>query len=371
VNWTTEIITRDWLGGAAIAIPSEEVLAAFVRCERMLGSAWMIERARRGTPGTMPTLNVVAMGQRLAYVESVPNNETLVEQLSSGEASAHAELSAIYVLSKHARPAIELYPDALVGKNKRVPDFRVRCSDAERWTYVEVTQPDISEMHEDLDAHAHSVVNLVEKIKRPFAVEIFLRREPDDFAAFREHVEECCLESPDSNVIVRQELPDGLGLLIFNEYPAGQVVTGDHGEEVVVARLGYSRSILGPAEPSRQIVLRVPYSDERAERFVSREARQLPNDAPGLIMIEVAHAPGAYTSWGPLIARRLRPDMNTRVGGICLFSSGQMLTENGPTVIVNTTLVLNPHAPTKLPVWVVDTLSATAAQYSALIKSKH
>jgi hypothetical protein len=330
VNWTTQIITRDWLGGAAIAIPSDEVLAAFVRCERILGPGW-IERARRGTPGTMPTLNVVAMGQRLAYIESLPSNETLVEQLRKGEASAHAELSAIYVLSKHARPAIELYPDALVGNNKRVPDFRTRRSDAEPWTYVEVTQPDISEMHEDLDAHAASVVKLVETIKRPF----------------------------------------GLGLLIFNEYPAGQVVTGDHGEEVIVPRLGYSRSILGPAEPSRQIVLRVPYSDERAERFVSREARQLPNDAPGLIMIEVAHAPGAYTSWEPLIARRLRPDMNTRVGGICLFSSGQMLTENGPTVIDNTKLDSNPHAPIKLTVWVVESLSAAGAQYSALIKRKN
>lgn len=226
-------------------------------------------------------------------------------------------------------------------------------------------------MHEDLDAHAASVVKLVETIKRPFALEIFLRREPNDFAAFREHVEAICLASPDSNLSVTQELPDGLGLLIFNEYPAGQVVTGDHGEEVIVPRLGYSRSILGPAEPSRQIVLRVPYSDERAERFVSREARQLPNDAPGLIMIEVAHAPGAYTSWEPLIARRLRPDMNTRVGGICLFSSGQMLTENGPTVIDNTKLDSNPHAPIKLPVWVVESLSAAGAQYSALIKRKN
>jgi hypothetical protein len=221
-----------------------------------------------------------------------------------------------------------------------------------------------------LSAQVNSVVNLVETIKWPFALELFLRREPDDFAAFREQIEACCLASPESNVTVKQELPDGLGFMIFNEYPAGQIVTGDHGEPVV-PRLGYSRIRAGSDEPSRHIVLRVPYSDERAERFVSREARQLPTDAPGLIMIEVAHAPGAYSSWEPLIARRLRPDMNTRVGGICLFSSGQILTNNGAaTVIDNTKLVLNPHAPIKLLEWVVESLAAVRAQYDALIKSK-
>jgi hypothetical protein len=250
-----------------------------------------------------------------------------------------------------------------------VSEHRARKSGT-RSLFPTEAQPDISEMHKDLDGHAASVVNLIEKIKRPFAVEIFLRREPDDFAALREHVEAFCLASPNSDVTVRQELPEGLGLMILNECPAGQTVTGDHGEEVVVARLGYSRCILGSDEPARHIVLRIPYTDGRAERFVSREARQLPNDAPGLIMIEVAHAPGAYRSWEPLIARRLRPDVNTRVGGLCLFSSGQMLTESGPTVINQTKLILNPHAQTKLPEWVAKSLSAAGAQYDALMKNK-
>jgi hypothetical protein len=318
----------------------------------------------------MPTLNVVAMGRRLAYIENLPNNERLIEQLKRGEPAAHAELKAIYVLSKALRPLVELYPAAPVGRSERVPDFRVRRSDSEPWIYVEVTRPDISEMHRDLDRHAASVVNLVEAIKKPFTIEIFLRREPDDFAVLREEVEAFCLALSEPNVTVSKELSDGLGLLILNEYPAGQIVTGSHGEEFVVPRLGYSRCILGSDEPARHIVLRIPYSDERAERFVSREARQLPNDAPGLIMIEVAHAPGAYSSWGSLISRRLRPDMNTRVGGICLFSSGQILTEDGPMAVDRTKLILNPHAPIKLPEWVVESLSVVSAQYDALTKRK-
>jgi hypothetical protein len=106
---TIDIINREWLGGGAIAIPPDEVLTEFFRCERVLGSDW-IDRARRGTPGTMPTLNVVAMGQGLAYIENLPNNGTLIEQLRKSEVAAHAELRAIYVLSKAMRPAIELYP---------------------------------------------------------------------------------------------------------------------------------------------------------------------------------------------------------------------------------------------------------------------
>jgi hypothetical protein len=62
--------------------------------------------------------------------------------------------------------------------------------------------------------------------------------------------------------------------------------------------------------------------------------------------------------------------MNTRVGGICLFSSGQMLTDNGATVLDKTKLVLNPHAPIKLPEWAVESLSAAGAEYDVLMKSK-
>jgi hypothetical protein len=36
---------------------------------------------------------------------------------------------------------------------------------------------------------------------------------------------------------------------------------------VVLAGLGFSRVIVGSDEPNRHIVLRVPYSDERAERL--------------------------------------------------------------------------------------------------------
>ena len=35
--WTYEEIEREWLGGSRIAVPADEVVAAFERCERDLG----------------------------------------------------------------------------------------------------------------------------------------------------------------------------------------------------------------------------------------------------------------------------------------------------------------------------------------------
>ena len=60
----------------------------------------------------------------------------------------------------------------------------------------------------------------------------------------------------------------------------------------------------------------------RAERFLTADAKLLPTRAPGLMMVEMAAAPGAFRSWEAIIRRRFQPAMHTRVGGVVLFSAG-------------------------------------------------
>jgi hypothetical protein len=60
--------------------------------------------------------------------------------------------------------------------------------------------------------------------------------------------------------------------------------------------------------------VRMPFADQRADDFLRKEARQLPNDAPSLIMVEMSRAPGGFRSWEPILEGRFQPTVHTRVG---------------------------------------------------------
>src|SRR5215217_5594630 len=54
------------------------------------------------------------------------------------------------------------------------------------------------------------------------------------------------------------------------------------------------------------VVVRVEFSDDRAEEFLTAGAGQLPKGEPGLIMLQ-SGAIGADRTWVPLLERRLQP----------------------------------------------------------------
>src|SRR5215472_2900649 len=111
----------------------------------------------------------------------------------------------------------------------------------------------------------------------------------------------------------------------------------------------------------------MPFSDDRAAQLVHGEARQLPTYSPGLIMIDVGSAAGAFRDWEPLIKRRFQPGINTRLGGVCLFSSGVLLTPNGGACPSATKLLVNPHAMIPLPSWVVEIIVAAGAEFERVV----
>ena len=179
-----------------------------------------------------------------------------------------------------------------MGGRQRKCDFRIERQN-EPWLYVEVTQPDVSEAQARVQQLLNLIVDVVNSVRRPFALEVFFRREPsdDEIAPLVERIRDFCSADHRAGEAVQQEVPDGLGILLLNHGPAGQIVVNDHGEKPV-PRLCATRGIVGPEEPHRHIAVRVPYADARAEQFLHTEARQLPTDSPGLIMVEMARAPG-------------------------------------------------------------------------------
>jgi len=311
----------------------------------MLGPGW-IERVRfdQGFEmvGPLPTLTVVVDGLLLEALDVVADPSQLVGRLQRGDLAAWSELHAIYLL-RPARPRIEVEtgPIVRVGSHRRVPDFRLRQGTDSPWTYVEVTQPDTSREERRLAALMADLTSILMRLEGRFALQVSLRRtpSPDEISAI---VERCrsALERADAAV---EELPAGLGLLSLNQSPPGQIVLGDDGEPPR-PRIGRAQVIVVAGEPQRHVAVRLDYQDERAEIFLRREARQLPEDAPGLIMVDLARAPGGVTAWEPLLRRRFQPKIHTRISAICLFTAGFESSDGGEVWRSRGKLLLNPHA---------------------------
>jgi hypothetical protein len=365
VTYTWNEIRDGWLQDGRIAHSPDEIVEAFNRAERVFGRDWVDAKLtpmpNLSTHGALVTLTVVDWGRLLGCLEDVGNADPLLARLRAGRSDALAELRAISLLrATRADVQVELEPVVTIAGRDRKPDLRVRVGE-EPWTYAEVTKPDTSEARERVRAVAVTVCGVVDVVPGEYAVEVFLRREPTDAEVdtLKEHVEEACRLQE----VLTLELPSGLGTLFLNQTPPGQVVLDDHGEQYV-PRIGVSRALGDAGGARRHIAMRVPFSDSRADDFLRREARQLPPNAPGLVMIDMAEASGGMRTWRPLLRRRLQPNLHTRVGAICLFRAGVYPSDAGESTRIETKVLVNAHATTELPTWLISDLEQTESSES-------
>lgn len=362
MGWTFDEIERDWLAGSRLAFSSEAIVAGFNLAEKMLGRQWVeASRISSGSVvrGSAPTLRVANMGRRLAAIGDAPYGaDSLVERIRRGHQSAEAELTALYLLrSRRSGTTVDLYP--AVGE--READFRI-CGDDGPWTYVEVTQPNISEAENEARKVLEGLAALLLAVKKPFALEVFLRKEPTEheLALLRGRVPEFCKQEG----VHREELANELGMLLLNNSAPGQVILQDHPGEEKRPRISMAKAIVGPDEPHRHVAVRMAFADERADAFLTKEARQLPKDAPGLIMVQMSHVSGGFKSWEPILRRRFQPALHTRVCAVCLFSSGLLPTPEGEAWLPQTKLIDNPYSRLALPSWIADALKEAGAEFA-------
>lgn len=355
--WDWKTIEADWLVKGRVALSPEQVVAAFERVERVLGREW-IERAKGGASGSMPTLFVAGTGLELRALEQSTVPDLFIEKLRRGDVATHAELAVLHMLvGNDASVVAEVQDERSFPMGVPVSDMRARPVDRDEWVYVEVSRPDASDLRIRAGALIDRVASLVERIPETFGLEVFLRREPDadeEERITREVVDLCRVKGRHV-----RDLP-GLGLLLLNASPPDQVVFEDHGDPVV-PRVGVVKLVSADGRVGR-IVVRMPFSDDRAEKVLKREAAQLPNDAPGVVIIDIANATGSLRTWGPLIERRFQPSLFTRVGAVCLFSSGQGTDVHGrETWVRETKIIANPHARYPVPGWAMERLASWAS----------
>ena len=361
--WTIEEIERDW--GATSPLP-EIVIDAFERVETVLGRDWLT--STREVPGGQvrgagPLLTVLSMGGRLTALAAIEGAARLVAKLKAHDSSAEAELTAMHLLHvRNKKSQIEYEPDT---GNGRKSDFRIRLADKD-WTYVEVTRPNISEAMERLMGILNRITGLVRKIQREFALEVFFRREPEDAEIERllDRARQFCAEG-----LNQREEVDDLALLILSDVTPGQIVPYQEPGDHATPRLGAAMAVVGTGQPRRHVVARIPYSDKRADAFLHDEAAQLPTGHPGVIMVDVTGEPSAFSSWGPILARRFRPSIHTRVSGVCLFAPQLLPMSDGLMWIPKVQLHLNPNARLALPAWVSASLQDAANDFGTILKS--
>jgi len=155
----------------------------------------------------------------------------------------------------------------------------------------------------------------------------------------------------------RRDIGDLASILVKAGDPA--VVVPSILLEDDATRMSLAQSIVGPGQPNRQIVVRAPFADQRAEAILSAEARQLPQNEAGLVMVDVAEQPTAFKSWAELIPRRFQPVQHTRVGGVLLFMTATTITPDGMMFLPYLKLISNPHAHIPVLSWITTVVEET------------
>jgi hypothetical protein len=356
MGWSIEDVEQKLLHGKidTIALPPAIVLQAVDRAENALGSEWIASYS--SAKGLAPAMDIVGTGLRLASLEGLAESETLIKQIRRKDSSADAELTAICLFrSSDPLTELELYP--AVGSRKA--DFRLRKG-TEPWTTVEVTQALASKERNRIQAILRRLTDALRNIDARFVLELQFRREPtdDEISALCDHLPNfCCLPGQQ-----RAELVDGMGFLFLDDAEIGRLRLHEIPELADTPMVGLVMFQSGGpgGAPHHQVALRIPFSDKRAEQFLTAEAKQLPKEGPGLVMICVPTSRNELRVWSDLIRRRFQPHMHTRVGGVCLFEGGMMPVGNGYGWLVQAKLIVNPHARVALPEW-IHTVVASAS----------
>jgi hypothetical protein len=116
--------------------------------------------------------------------------------------------------------------------------------------------------------------------------------------------------------------------------------------------------------PHHKVAIEIPFVDERAEEILRDEAKQLPNDGIGIVMINSSGGKGRFERWASLLSKRLQPKLHTRVSGVCDFEGSMVPNSSRYDWLVQTELIINSHAKFQLPLWIQDTIEAAGERLS-------
>lgn len=302
------------------------------------------------------------MGIRLPVLDGIPNTENLLNNLRKKDQNSEAELTAIYLFrSAYPDAEVDLYPEA----DGRKADFRIRLENTP-WTTVEVTQPEDSVEKLRLQKIISKFTDALGDLENLCVLEIVFCREPTEA-----EVEILCSRLPE---FCMQEGPkqakliDDMGFLFLNQSPINQMIEHAIPGKENIPMIGVVMFVGGGPDggPHHQVAVRMPFTDNRAKEILRGEAKQLPKDGCGLVMIDVSSANGSFEEWSAMFRRRFQPTINTRVGGVCLFEGNMSPVGDPYQFLIKTQLHINPYAKQTLPIWLTSAIEQAGKKYAGL-----
>ena len=350
VIWTAERIREEWLQDSAVALPLSQLAHLFDLVETTYGVDWLEAlREPKDTTGSLVTLQVANYGQLIKAVNGLPGSRELLQRLGAKEAGAKEEALTVAMLRSDETLTLSLSPATEIGARERKPDVLV-CR-GEDCVYVEVSAPQRSLEYQAIRARIQAIADRALTLT-PYgsSSEIMIHTEPaeaeiDDALAMLG-----TLCSP--GTLQYRQTPN-VGI-VANSCAPGDIVPFDHGTEYHPA-VGTAR-VQGKGDKRKHAIVRHVFTDERAAEFLSRKSKQLPKDAPGVIVLHVSGATGAIAAWRILLQNRFRPDRYSRVSAIVLVDSGSYGTPDGEAWLHSAQVVLNAYAAKALPDWVPELL---------------
>lgn len=360
--WTIEEIENEWLRGEHLELPAEDVRRAFITAEAVRGKEWVLSTTH--LPGGHRLWGFSALwpvywfGKRIEAVKASLGVDALQRNLARNDPAADSELTAIYILRNHdVNREVEIEPTVVVGAGHRRPDFRIR-DNASPWTYVEVTRLNTTLPSEHAQELVSRIAKAVVTVEKPFILEIVLWNaltEEEEKEVVQIAQEMCNMEEAS-----RKDIGQIASVLIKTGDPS--VVETSAIRDDTGTRICAAHSIPGPEGLSRQVAVRAPFADQRAEAILTAKAKQLPRQESGLVMVDVGGQPTAIDSWPKLIPPRFTTSQHTRVSGVLLFMTGITLTKEGLRGLTYLKLVPNPHARFGLASWITELVDKNRAE---------
>jgi len=361
VPWTLEEIEGEWFGGLKLHSGFEGVEKAFNIATQVRGLAWVLGSQSNATElpklpglgrrgGYSQFLRVYWFGVRVGSVVGARGSERLIKRLIAEDSDAGEESAAVHLL-RTGQPEIEvdIEPNVQVGTKSKNPDFRIRAHQ-QPWVYVEVTKLHSSNasvrVHELLTRTADQVMT----VEHPFSVEIILNREPtlEELDAIVAEAGKVCAAAEGGS----PEVTDIASIIVKSG--DCRVVAPSPIQDDNQPRMALSKVLIGPGSSNRQVIVRVPFADPRAEDILRQEARQLPKNECGLVMVNVNSQPTAFESWSQRVPQRFTPGQHTRVAAVMLYMHATSPTEQGLIWIPYVKLIPNPYAAVPLPSWIME-----------------
>jgi hypothetical protein len=366
--WTIQEIEEQWFAGARLNWPAADVERAFDVATQLRGQDWVLGAevdqpllqfpgiGRRG--GYSEFLRVYWFGIRMASVLGAKGADELIRRVTVNDPDADEEATAIHLLRSWESPTdLEIEPDIKVGERDKKPDFRIRHNPGP-WIYVEVTRLHRSGASTRVQELLVRISKRMMEVERSFVLEVILNREPaeEEEEMIVNAAAKACDASPGHELTVT----DVASILIKAGDPG--VVVPSPTPDDSRPRMAMSSSVVGAGTANRQLIARVPFADERAEEILKREAKQLPKDACGLVMVNVNLQPTAFESWSQRVPERFTPGQHTRVAGVILFMHATSPAEQGLVWLPYLRLIVNPNAKKPLPSWVLEGAARTRSR---------